>query len=151
MNDTIELVLGYLRGIWRNRWYAMVCAWLVCILGWAVVFILPDQYEVSARVIVDTQTILQPLLKGLTVEVDPNTQVALVTKTLLSRPNLEQIARLACLDTRIGDPEALDRLLRRSATKNQFTEIRAKKGKICTKSLTKTLIHRMPKEWFGRY
>ena len=71
MNEIIEQLLGYLRGIWRNRWYAMVCAWLVCLLGWTVVFILPDQYEVSARVIVDTQTILQPLLKGLTVEVDP--------------------------------------------------------------------------------
>ena len=111
MNDIIELVLGYLRGIWRNRWYAMVCAWLVCVLGWTVVCILPDQYEVSARVIVDTQTILQPLLKGLTVEVDPDTQIALVTKTLLSRPNLEQIARLAGLDSQIRGTEAMARLL----------------------------------------
>ena len=111
MNDIIELVLGYLRGIWRHRWYAMACAWLVCILGWTVVCILPDQYEVSARVIVDTQTILQPLLKGLTVEVDPDTQVALVTKTLLSRPNLEQIARLAGLDSQVRGTEAMARLL----------------------------------------
>lgn len=100
MNDIVELVLGYLRGIWRYRWYAMVCAWLICVLGWTVVCILPDKYEVSAQVIVDTQTILQPLLKGLTVGVDPDTQVALVTKTLLSRPNLEQIASLADLNIR---------------------------------------------------
>ncbi len=111
MSDIIEQVLGYLRGIWRNRWYAMVCAWLVCALGWTVVCILPDQYEVSAQVIVDTQTILQPLLKGLTVEVDPDTQVALVTKTLLSRPNLEQIAGLAGLDISTKGPEAMARLL----------------------------------------
>ena len=111
MNDIIELMLGYLRGIWRNRWYAMACAWLVCVLGWTMVCILPDQYEVSARVIVDTQTILQPLLKGLTVEVDPDTQVALVTKTLLSRPNLEQIARLAGLDSQVRGTEAMARLL----------------------------------------
>lgn len=111
MNDIVELVLGYLQGIWRNRWYAMVCAWLICVLGWTVVCILPDQYEASAQVIVDTQTILQPLLKGLTVGIDPDTQVALVTKTLLSRPNLEQIASLADLNIRAKGqgPEAVTR------------------------------------------
>ena len=111
MNDIIELVLGYLRGIWRNRWYAMVCAWLVCVLGWTVVCILPDQYEVSARVIVDTQTILRPLLRDLTVEVDPDTQIALISRTLLSRPNLEEIARLAGLDTQAKGPNEIAQLI----------------------------------------
>ncbi len=37
MNDIVEQLLSYLRGIWRNRWYAMVCAWLVCLIGWVVV------------------------------------------------------------------------------------------------------------------
>ncbi|MEZ5575233.1 MAG: hypothetical protein R3F44_06170 [Candidatus Competibacteraceae bacterium] len=97
--------------MWRYRWYAMVCAWLICVLGWTVVCILPDKYEVSAQVIVDTQTILQPLLKGLTVGIDPDTRVALVTKTLLSRPNLEQIASLADLNIRAKGqrPEAVTR------------------------------------------
>lgn len=111
MNELIEQILGYLRGIWRNRWYAMGCAWLVCVLGWAVVFRLPDQYQVSARVFVDTQTILRPLLQGLAVEVNPDTQVGLITRTLLSRPNLEEIAQMAGLDTQAREPEAKARLL----------------------------------------
>lgn len=111
MNEMIEQVLGYLRGIWRNRWYAMGCAWLICVIGWVVVFRMPDQYEVSARVFVDTQTILRPLLQGLTVEINPDTQVGLIMKTLLSRPNLEQIARAAGLDAQIQESEAKDRLL----------------------------------------
>jgi polysaccharide chain length determinant protein (PEP-CTERM system associated) len=111
MNELVEQILGYLRGIWRNRWYAMGCAWLICVVGWIVVLKLPDQYEVSARVYVDTQTILRPLLQGLTVEVNPDTQVGLIMKTLLSRPNLEQIAHMAGLDTEFKGPEAMDRLL----------------------------------------
>ncbi|MGB5064985.1 MAG: XrtA system polysaccharide chain length determinant [Candidatus Competibacter sp.] len=111
MNDIVELVLGYLRGVWRHRWYALGCAWLICVIGWIVIFELPDQYEASARVFVDNQSVLQPLLKGLTVDVDPNAQVGLVARTLLSRPNLERIIQLSYPDTRIGDPEALDRLV----------------------------------------
>ncbi|MCB1820120.1 MAG: chain length-determining protein [Candidatus Competibacteraceae bacterium] len=113
MNDIIELVLGYLRGIWRNRWYAMVCAWLVCILGWTVVCILPDQYQASARVFVDTQTVLRPVLQGLAVDLNPNAQVEVITRTLFSRPNLEKIAQLTGLDAQDNEPEARERMLMR--------------------------------------
>lgn len=113
MNDIIEQLLGYLRGIWRNRWYAMGCAWLVCLIGWVVVFILPDQYQATARVFVDTQTILRPVLQGLTVDLNPNAQVELITRTLFSRPNLEKIAQLTGLDKKAENAESLERLLTR--------------------------------------
>lgn len=108
MYELIEQLLDYLRGIWRNRWYALGCAWLVCLIGWVVVYRLPDQYEASARVFVDTQSILRPLLQGLTVGVNPDAQIGLMTRTLLSRPNLEKIARNADLDIRAQDTEGMD-------------------------------------------
>ena len=112
MNEIIEQVFDYLRGIWRNRWYALGCAWLICVLGWVVVCILPDQYQATARVFVDTQSILRPLLQGLAVEANPDAQVGLVARTLLSRPNLEQIAQKSGLDKEAKeDPAAMDRLL----------------------------------------
>ena len=113
MNEIVEQVFDYLRGIWRNRWYALGCAWLICLVGWVVVFLLPNQYQASAQVFVDTQSILRPLLQGLTVEVNPDAQVGLVAKTLLSRPNLEQIALTSGLDVQAKDPVAMDRLLNR--------------------------------------
>lgn len=117
MNELVEQMVDYLRGIWRNRWYALSCAWLVCVVGWVVVCILPDQYQASARVFVDTQSILRPLLQGLAVEANPDAQVGLVAKTLLSRPNLEQIARKSGLDAQVKeDPVVMDRLL------NQLSE-----------------------------
>jgi len=118
MNEIIEQVFDYLRGIWRNRWYALGCAWLICLVGWAVVFKLPDQYQASARVFVDTQSILRPLLQGLTVEVNPDTQIGLVARTLLSRPNLEQVVLRSGflesgLDAQARDSVVMDRLLNR--------------------------------------
>ena len=118
MHETLEQLFDYLRGIWRHRWYALGFAWLVCVVGWLVVWVLPDKYQASARVFVDTQSILRPLLQGLAVEVNPDTQVGLVAKTLLSRPNLEEIVHKSGFlqsnpDARAGDPVAKDRLLNR--------------------------------------
>jgi polysaccharide chain length determinant protein (PEP-CTERM system associated) len=111
MQEIIGQLLDYLRGIWRNRWYALACAWVICLIGWVVVYRMPDQYEASARVFVDTQSVLRPLLQGLAVSVNPDAQIGLMTRTLLSRPNLEKIARNADLDIRAQDNEALDSLL----------------------------------------
>ena len=120
MNELIDMVLGYLRGIWRNRWYGLACAWLVCVIGWIIVFRMPDQYEISARVYVDTQTVLRPVLQGLTVDLNPNAQVELITRTLLSRPNLEKIAQGSGLDIQTRNPEDLENLLSRLQQKIDF-------------------------------
>lgn len=113
MNEILERILAYLRGIWRHRWPALACAWAVCVAGWIVVLLLPDQYQATARVFVDTQSILRPLLQGLAVEVNPDAQIGLVARTLLSRPNLEQIALTTGLDAQARDPVAVDRLFDR--------------------------------------
>lgn len=43
---------------------------------------------------VDTDTMMGPLLKGLTVSTDPQQQVSVMLNTLLARPNLEQVVHL---------------------------------------------------------
>lgn len=111
MHDIVEQLLGYLRGIWRYRWYALGLAWIVCIAGWVGVQRLPDQFEASARVYVDTQSILRPLLRGLTVDVNTDSQVQLMTRTLLSRPNLEKVARMTDLDLKARDTKQMDELI----------------------------------------
>ena len=62
MRDLYEQLLTYIRGIWRYRWFMMLMAWLICIVGWGVVYQLPDKYKAEARVHVDTQSMLRPLL-----------------------------------------------------------------------------------------
>jgi polysaccharide chain length determinant protein (PEP-CTERM system associated) len=110
MHEIFEQVITYLRGVWRNRWYALASAWLVCLVGWVVVYRLPDNYQATARVFVDTQSMLKPLLGGMAVLPNVDQQVQLMSKTLITRPNLEKVMRMADLDVRArtaGEQEQL--------------------------------------------
>ncbi|QBY04186.1 chain length determinant family protein [Thalassotalea sp. HSM 43] len=98
MHEQIDKIKELLLGVWAKKHYVIISTWLLCPIGWLAVSSLPDQYESSARVYVDTQSLLRPLMKGIMVETDPNQQVRLMVKTLLSRPNLERIARMTDLD-----------------------------------------------------
>jgi polysaccharide chain length determinant protein (PEP-CTERM system associated) len=85
--------------MWQRRWIGLAIAWLAAIIGTVIVFRLPDKYEASARVYVDTQSLLQPLMAGMTMSPDAGGQVAVLSRLLLSRPNLEKIIRKSDLDT----------------------------------------------------
>jgi len=111
MRELYEQLLTYLTGTWRYRWFIMLIAWLVCIVGWGYVYQLPDKYKASARVHVDTQSMLTPLLRGLTIGTNTGQQVRLVTRTLLSRPNLEKLARMTDLDLVALTPDDMEQLL----------------------------------------
>jgi polysaccharide chain length determinant protein (PEP-CTERM system associated) len=111
MHNIIVQILNDIRGSWRFRWYALAIAWGVCLLGWAGTFIIPDTYEANARVYVDTQSALRPLLKGLAVEPDVDSDLALVRQALLSKPRLEQVARDTDLSIRAKTPEAMQGLI----------------------------------------
>jgi len=93
MNLLVEQVLDEVRGSWRFRWWALAAAWLLGVLGWAVVMLLPDMYEARATVFVDTRTALRPVLQGLAVEQDVDAELNFVRQSLLGAPQLEKIAR----------------------------------------------------------
>lgn len=111
MHEVLEQILTYARGIWRFRWYTMVLAWMIVLVGWIIIFRMPDQYQASARVYVDTDTILRPLLSGLAIQSNTIQRVHLMTRTLLSRPNLEKVARMTDQDIRAKTPEQMEALL----------------------------------------
>ncbi|MDN3652431.1 GNVR domain-containing protein [Thalassotalea ponticola] len=98
MHEQFDKIKELLLGIWTKKHYVIIATWLICPLSWIAISSLPDEYESNARVYVDTQSLLRPLMKGIMVETDPNQQVRLMVKTLLSRPNLERIARMTDLD-----------------------------------------------------
>lgn len=85
---------SYLTGAWHYRWVGMAVAWLICLVGWAGLVLVPNQFQAEAKIYVDTDTMMGPLLKGLAVNSDPQQQVAVMINTLLTRPNLEQVVRL---------------------------------------------------------
>ncbi|UMR29329.1 chain length-determining protein [Massilia sp. MB5] len=98
MEDLISQLMSGLKGIWKYRWLAFASAWLIALAGWAKVAAMPDDYQTTARVFVDTQSILKPLLSGMTSVPNIEQQVAIMSRTLLSRPNVERVIRMVDLD-----------------------------------------------------
>ncbi len=113
MQEILDEVIDYIKGIWLKRRYIIISTWLICPIGWFFVAKMPDVYQSQARVYVDTQSLLRPLLRGLTVETNPNTQIRLMIKTLLSRPNLERISRMTDLDVHANNAEEYEAIIKR--------------------------------------
>ena len=111
MQEILAQVFSYVWGVWRRRWLALGVAWLVAIAGWAWVWQLPESYVASARVYVDTNTVLRPLLQGLAVQPNVESRIGLLSRTLLSRPNLEKLMRMTDLDLQVTTAREKDKLL----------------------------------------
>lgn len=115
MEQMIGQLLISLQGIWKYRWHAIAVMWLVALAGWTKVALLPDDYQTTARVFVDTQSILKPLLSGMTSVPNVEQQVSIMSRTLLSRPNVERVMRMVDLDLNAKTPrdheQQLDELM----------------------------------------
>jgi polysaccharide chain length determinant protein (PEP-CTERM system associated) len=97
--------------MWRQRWLGLAVAWLVSVVGAAVVMQVPDKYEASARIFVDTQSILKPLMAGLAIQPNIEQQVVMLSRTLISRPNVERLVRMADLDLKVKSKQEQDGLI----------------------------------------
>ena len=110
MQEILGLIFTHLHGIWRYRWYALVIALVVCPVGWFYVASLPPQYSAEARVFVDTDSILTPLLQGLTIQ-SSSRRVSMISGVLFSRENMEKLARMTDMDLHAKTPEQMDALV----------------------------------------
>ncbi len=111
MNDIVARLVTYLMGMWRYRWHGLLVAWLVCLAGWTWLYLQPDQYRATAKVYVDTASMLRPLLKGLAVETDVKQKINVVVRAMLSRPNLQRVIHKTDLHLRLGGSETEDRMI----------------------------------------
>jgi polysaccharide chain length determinant protein (PEP-CTERM system associated) len=121
MEELISQLQLHMRGIWKYRWYAIVIMWMLAVAGWATVFSLPNDYQASARVYVDTQSILKPLLAGMTSVPNVEQQVSIMSRTLLSRPNVERIMRMTDLDVKATSARKKEQLIEQLMTNIKIT------------------------------
>lgn len=121
MQDVLQEIIGYLKGIWIKRRYIIIATWLICPIGWYMVSTMPDIYESEARVYVDTQSLLRPLLRGAIVETNPNTQIRLMVRTLLGRDNLERISRMTDLDVQASNSKEYEAIIKNLKDKIKIT------------------------------
>lgn len=111
MDELIRQVLTYLQGMWQHRWIGLAVAWVAGVAGGIFVFMMPDKYEATARIYVDTQSVLKPLMSGLAVQPNVEQQIAILSRTLISRPNLDKLIRMADLDLGVKSKEDKERLI----------------------------------------
>jgi len=116
MYEIFQEVYSHLRSMWRFRWYAMGLAWIIVIVGWMGVYLIPDKYTVTSRVHVDTESVLRPLLRGLAIEPNISQRLRIMSRTLLSRPNIAKLARMTDLDIKAGNQKDLDKIIDRLAS-----------------------------------
>jgi polysaccharide chain length determinant protein (PEP-CTERM system associated) len=84
---------------------------MVALAGWTVVFLMPNRYEANARVFVDTQSMLRPLLTGLAVQPNTDQVVSMISRTLINGGNVEKLVQMADLGRQT--PRENERLIAR--------------------------------------
>ena len=116
MNELAYQLLSHLKAAWRFRWFTVIVAWIIALGGWTAVHRMPDRYQASARVWLNTQSVVKNLLYGLTAQPNVDQMVAMLSRTMISRPNLEKVARMAGMDVELESPKQLERLITRLTT-----------------------------------
>jgi len=101
MEQFLTMLRYDVRRMWSRRWLTASIAWGLALVFAVGVFLLRDRYEASARIYVDTQTVLKPLMAGLAFQPDIDQQVRMLAKTLISRPNVELLFK----NPQIGLPQ----------------------------------------------
>ena len=110
MDDLSTELLSHVKGVWKYRWVAVIAAWVVAIVGWFIVYDMPNDYQASARIHVDTGNVLKPLMRGMTVAPDMQQQVSVMSRTLISRPNVERLVSMVESDIK-SSGRAKDKLM----------------------------------------
>ncbi|WP_278383756.1 XrtA system polysaccharide chain length determinant [Alteromonas mediterranea] len=120
LQQTLIQILDYVKGVWIKKRYVIIFSWLICPIGFLYVASLPDVYSSKAQVFVDTRSVLQPLLKGLAIQTNPDQEIQMMAKTLLSRSNVEKIARESDLDITTENEDEFDNLVNRLSSDIQL-------------------------------
>ena len=108
MNEVYQQLISILYGVWRHRIVAISIAWVICVIGWVFVAQVPNIYESEARIHVDAETFLKPLLGQMAVQNNIYNQVAMMRQTLISRPNIEKVIRMTDQDLLINSDEEME-------------------------------------------
>src|SRR5690242_19908105 len=124
-DNLLDLVRYYALSLWERRWSIVIIAWCVSLPGWAAVALLPSTYSATAKIYVDTESIIGPLMKNLAVMPDVDRQVQTIRETLLSRPNLTELVHRTGLDHDVSGPLAYEDLLRQLAQQIQVQPLNA--------------------------
>lgn len=102
-----------LSSMWRYRWMGLAVAWAVAAIGFITIIFIPDRYEATARIYVNTASILKPLMTGLTVQPNDDQRITGLSRILITRPNVEKLVQTVGLDAGSKSKDEYERLIDR--------------------------------------
>src|SRR5437870_4300709 len=76
IKDLLNAIFDEVNRGWVYRNFGLLMAWIIAGVAAAIALALPDRYTARAQIYVNTDTLLRPLLKGLTVDSKDDQQVA---------------------------------------------------------------------------
>ncbi|MDZ7628786.1 MAG: XrtA system polysaccharide chain length determinant [Parvularculaceae bacterium] len=107
--DLPPQVIRYGAGLWRRRWTVATVAAATALLTWGALWLIPDQYASRAQVYVQTETVLDPVMTGVTARPNYERRVDVMRLQLLTRPNVEEIILRAGFDREITATDPRER------------------------------------------
>lgn len=150
MNDTLRIGLIRANGAWRYRWVGVGVAWVIALISVAALHFFKDRYEASAKVHVNTQTVLKPLMAQLAVQPDIDQQVRMLARTLISRPRIEHLIDALDFAEKTDGPRVRERIvndlvtaikLEGSTTGNLYTISYRDRDPVRARRLVETLVN----------
>jgi polysaccharide chain length determinant protein (PEP-CTERM system associated) len=111
MHENLRHAVLSLRGMWSHRRLGLATAWAVGVTALAAIAVVPAKYEASARVFANTDSILKPLMTGLTVQPNDDMRIVMLSRLLISRPNVERLVRTVGMDAQSTSREEHDRIV----------------------------------------
>jgi polysaccharide chain length determinant protein (PEP-CTERM system associated) len=111
MEEFYRVATITLRGMWNHRRVGLFVAWVVGVLAFAGVALTPERYEASARIFVNTDSILKPLMTGLTVLPNDDQRIVMLSRIVISRPNVDRLIREVGLDANVSSAQERELLI----------------------------------------
>lgn len=107
--DLPPAVIRYGAGLWRRRWVVAAIAAVCALAAWFALWLIPDQYASRAQVYVQTETVLDPVMTGVTARPNYERRVEVMRLQLLAPQNVEEIVLRAGLDREITAKDPRER------------------------------------------
>jgi len=118
------------RAVQQRRWIAISVAWAVAIACAIGLPLVPERFEATSRIYVDTQTVLKPLMKDLAYQPDIDQQVRMLARTLISRPNVERLIERPEVGIAFSDKKERETTI--SRLMEQIKVVAAERGNLYT-------------------
>lgn len=105
MTNIFDELRAAIFSVWHRRWLALAVAWGVCLLGWLVVAMIPNNYESKARIFVQLDDVLSDVTG---VPSNGKRDIDRVRQTLTSAVNLEKVIRGTAMSQDVTTPKQME-------------------------------------------